>query len=199
MGLAISQALILTGMVQYGVRQSAESMQLMTSVERVLQYTDINQEPSPVRKPPASWPQQGRIELKDMSLRYDYQLAPTLRNLTLAIEPGWKIGIVGRTGAGKSSLINAFFRLSPIAGEIIIDGIDTGLICLDGLRSKISIIPQDPVLFSDTIRNNLDPFSLFNDDALWRALADVCVSIFYIKKKYVLCRDTYIYVNISVG
>lgn len=172
-GLAISQTMMLTGMVQYGVRQTAESVQSMTNVERVLQYTDIDQEESPAKKPPANWPQSGRITMKQMSLRYDKKLPPTLKDLSLDIKSGWKIGIVGRTGAGKSSLINAIFRLSPISGLIIIDDIDSGAISLDSLRSKISIIPQDPVLFSDTIRNNLDPFRLFDDDALWRVLADV--------------------------
>lgn len=175
-GLALSQALMLTGMVQYGARQTAESMQLMTNVERVLQYTDINQEDSPVQQPPLIWPQRGHIQMEQMSLRYDLKLAPTLKSITLNIEPGWKVGVVGRTGAGKSSLINAIFRLSPMSGKILIDGIDISRICLDGLRSKISIIPQDPVLFSGTIRNNLDPFQLFNDDAIWRALSAVYIT-----------------------
>lgn len=176
---------MLTGMVQYGVRQTAESMQLMTSVERVLQYTDISQENCPVEQPPSDWPQRGHIQMEQMSLRYDLKLAPTLKSLTLTIEPGWKVGIVGRTGAGKSSLINAIFRLSPISGKILIDGIDAGHICLDGLRSKISIIPQDPVLFSDSIRNNLDPFHLFDDDALWRALSAVRILHVSFSAKYI--------------
>lgn len=172
-GLAISQALILTGMVQYGVRQSAESAQQMTSVERVLQYTDLEQEPKPDIEPPPSWPNNGHVQFRGMSLRYDPSDAPTLINLNVDIQPGWKVGIVGRTGAGKSSLIGALFRLSCIEGTIEIDDIDTGTIRLDSLRSKVSIIPQDPVLFSATIRNNLDPFHLYSDDALWRVLADV--------------------------
>lgn len=165
--------MMLTGMVQYGVRQTAESLQSITSVERVLQYTDIEQEESPPKKPPSNWPDRGHIKMQQMSLNYDKMLPSVLKNLSLDIKSGWKIGIVGRTGAGKSSLINAIFRLSPISGEIIIDDINTGEICLHSLRSKISIIPQDPVLFSDTIRNNLDPFHIFDDDALWRVLTDV--------------------------
>lgn len=108
-----------------------------------------------------------------MSLRYDPKGAPVLKNLRLDIQAGWKVGIVGRTGAGKSSLISALFRLSPIEGEILIDGIDTATISLDHLRRNVSIIPQDPVLFSDSVRNNLDPFGLYSDDALWSALEDV--------------------------
>ncbi|XP_055848459.1 ATP-binding cassette sub-family C member 4 [Episyrphus balteatus] len=172
-GLAISQAMILTGMVQYGVRQVAESLQQMTSVERVLQYTDLEQESEIDKKPPANWPAKGEVQFKDMSLRYDPDGLPVLKHLNITIQPGWKIGVVGRTGAGKSSLIGALFRLSNIEGEIYIDGIETGTISLEILRSKISIIPQDPVLFSATIRYNLDPFGLYEDADLWRALSEV--------------------------
>ncbi|XP_055638062.1 ATP-binding cassette sub-family C member 4-like [Toxorhynchites rutilus septentrionalis] len=172
-GLAISQAMILTGMVQYGIRQTAESIQQMTSVERVIQYTEIPSETDPPKVPSADWPWQGQIEFQNMSLRYDAESEPVLKNLELTIAPTWKVGIVGRTGAGKSSLIGALFRLAPIDGKILIDGIDTGIVCLESLRSKISIIPQDPVLFSATIRYNLDPFDLFDDDALWKAINEV--------------------------
>lgn len=180
-GLAISQALILTGMVQYGIRQMTETMLQMTSVERVIQYTDLEGEFNPSNKPPELWPQNGHIEMKNMSLRYDVNSAAVLKNLQIDIMAGWKVGIVGRTGAGKSSLISAIFRLAPIDGKLLIDDIDTGTISLDSLRSNISIIPQEPVLFTDTIRNNLDPFHQFKDDLLWQALCDVssiyCLSI----------------------
>ncbi|EDW33917.1 GL21974 [Drosophila persimilis] len=173
-GLAISQAMILTGMVQYGVRQVAESLQQMTSVERVLQYTELEQEPAVSEKePPAQWPTHGQVELRDMSCRYDPNGSPVLKNLSLTIEAGWKVGIVGRTGAGKSSLIGALFRLAHIEGGIYIDGIETGTISLEILRTRISIIPQDPVLFSATIRYNLDPFERYTDAELWHALEDV--------------------------
>lgn len=172
-GLAISQALILTGMVQYGVRQCAESIQQMTSVERVLQYSDLEQETSPDRRPKEAWPEHGHIKFSRMSLRYDPQGPATLKELMVDVKAGWKVGIVGRTGAGKSSLIGALFRLSHIEGEITIDGIDTGTISLEALRTKVSIIPQDPVLFSATIRYNLDPFGLFSDEMVWNALAEV--------------------------
>lgn len=172
-GLAISQAMILTGMVQYGIRQVAESLQQMTSVERVLQYTELEQESEIEKKPSAEWPTKGEVQFKDMSLRYDPHGQAVLKHLNITIQPGWKIGVVGRTGAGKSSLIGALFRLSYIEGEIYIDGTETGSISLDSLRSKISIIPQDPVLFSATIRYNLDPFGLYVDADLWRALAEV--------------------------
>ncbi|KAH8278513.1 hypothetical protein KR018_004323 [Drosophila ironensis] len=173
-GLAISQAMILTGMVQYGVRQVAESLQQMTSVERVLQYTELEQEAAQSEKtPPSQWPTQGQVEFRNMNCRYDPNGTPVLKNLNLTIEAGWKVGIVGRTGAGKSSLIGALFRLAHIEGEILIDGIETGTISLETLRTRISIIPQDPVLFSATIRYNLDPFERYTDAELWSALEDV--------------------------
>ncbi|XP_037945079.1 multidrug resistance-associated protein 4 [Teleopsis dalmanni] len=172
-GLAISQAMILTGMVQYGVRQIAESLQQMTSVERVLQYTDLEQESDIKKEPPKIWPTHGQLEFKNMSCRYDPNAAAVLKNLNILIQPGWKVGIVGRTGAGKSSLIGALFRLANIDGNIFIDGIETGEISLESLRSKISIIPQDPVLFSATLRYNLDPFEKYSDADIWRALEDV--------------------------
>ncbi|XP_017085489.2 ATP-binding cassette sub-family C member 4 [Drosophila eugracilis] len=173
-GLAIAQAMILTGMVQYGVRQVAESLQQMTSVERVLQYTELEQEPALSEKtPPQQWPPRGQVEFRNMNCRYDPNGSPVLKNLNLTIEAGWKVGIVGRTGAGKSSLIGALFRLAHIEGEIFIDGVETGTISLEILRTRISIIPQDPVLFSATIRYNLDPFERYTDAELWSALEDV--------------------------
>ena len=173
MGLAISQAMILTGMVQYGVRQAAESLQQMTSTERVLQYTDLEQEAEIEKQPPTNWPSLGKVEFRDMSCRYDPNGAAVLKHLNIVIEPSWKVGIVGRTGAGKSSLIGALFRLANIEGEILIDGIDSGKISLETLRTQISIIPQDPVLFSATIRYNLDPFQKYSDADLWQALEAV--------------------------
>uniref|UniRef100_A0A6B2EBG8 Putative multidrug resistance-associated protein/mitoxantrone resistance protein n=1 Tax=Phlebotomus kandelakii TaxID=1109342 RepID=A0A6B2EBG8_9DIPT len=172
-GLAVSQALILTGMVQYGVRQTTESLQQMTSVERVLHYTDLPPEKSPALKAPEKWPASGVIEFQRMSLIYNEFEGAVLKNLNLKIDAGWKVGIVGRTGAGKSSLISALFRLYEIQGQILIDDINTGNISLEHLRSCISIIPQDPVLFSATIRYNLDPFHAFSDAEIYRVLEEV--------------------------
>lgn len=100
-------------MVQYGVRQSAESAQLMTSVERVLQYTDLAQEPSPTKEPPSSWPQKGHVKFENMSLKYDPSLPAVLKNLNVDIQPGWKVGIVGRTGNSIS-----FFRFNSFIIEM---------------------------------------------------------------------------------
>ncbi|XP_014275661.1 probable multidrug resistance-associated protein lethal(2)03659 [Halyomorpha halys] len=176
-GLAISQAIGLTGMFQWGMRQTAELENQMTSVERVLEYTDLEREPPlvspPSKKPRPTWPENGKIEFSDVHLRYSAADPWVLKNLNFVILPQQKIGIVGRTGAGKSSLISALFRLSEIDGEIIIDDIETSTLGLHELRSKISIIPQEPVLFSGRMRKNLDPFDEYSDDVLWNALEEV--------------------------
>ena len=169
--------MILIGIIQFGVRQIAETLQQMTSVERVLQYTKLEKETSNTnfdkRQLPNNWPAFGKICFNNMSLRYDKNELPVLKNLEIVIEPSWKVGVVGRTGAGKSSLISALFRLSHIEGVILIDDIDTSIINLNKLRQHISIIPQDPVLFSASIRYNLDPFNMYTDADLWSALTDV--------------------------
>ncbi|XP_026323582.1 multidrug resistance-associated protein 4-like isoform X1 [Hyposmocoma kahamanoa] len=172
-GLAISQTLILTGMLQFGVRQTAEVISQMTSVERILQYTHIEREPQwdkGAKETPKDWPWQGTIEFRNCYMKYTPEDLPVLKNLNLIINSGWKVGIVGRTGAGKSSLISSLFRLAIVEGEVIIDGVDTSELALQDLRSKISIIPQEPVLFSATVRYNLDPFNEYDDDRLWQAL-----------------------------
>ncbi|XP_017121302.1 probable multidrug resistance-associated protein lethal(2)03659 [Drosophila elegans] len=178
-GLAITQAMSMTGTVQWGMRQSAELENSMTSVERVLEYKNLESEgefESPAdNKPPKNWPQEGQIKAEELSLRYnpDPKTDKVLNSLNFVIQPREKIGIVGRTGAGKSSLINALFRLSYNDGSMVIDSRDIAGIGLHDLRSKISIIPQEPVLFSGTLRYNLDPFEQYPDDKLWEALEEV--------------------------
>ncbi|XP_068140732.1 probable multidrug resistance-associated protein lethal(2)03659 [Drosophila tropicalis] len=178
-GLVITQAISMTGMVQFGMRQSAELENTMTSVERVIEYTGLEAEGSfestPGQKPPVTWPDEGQIVAKDLSLRYlpDPKANLVLRSLNFTINPCEKVGIVGRTGAGKSSLINALFRLSYTDGSMLIDKRDTQQMGLHDLRSKVSIIPQEPVLFSGTMRYNLDPFEQHPDSKLWEALEEV--------------------------
>ncbi|KMQ86379.1 multidrug resistance-associated protein 4-like protein [Lasius niger] len=173
-GLAISQSLILTGGLQYGLKQIAETFSLMTAVERILQYTNLPIETTVTSDdpPPPTWPSQGQLMFKDVSMKYNKNDPFVLKNLNVSIEPGWKIGVVGRTGAGKSSLISALFRLfdEGLKGEIRIDGRDTSTVGLQELRSKISIIPQEPVLFSESLRYNLDPFNQYDDMRLWEVL-----------------------------
>lgn len=164
-GLALTQAIGLTGMFQWGMRQWSELVNQMTSVERVQEYVDLAPEKDDqVKEPPSSWPQQGKVEFKNLSLRYSKEDVPVLKGLSFVIKPKEKIGIVGRTGAGKSSLIQALFRLAETEGHIFIDGVDTKCVSLNTLRSNISIIPQEPVLFSGSLRKNLDPFDDYEDE-----------------------------------
>ncbi|XP_065723649.2 probable multidrug resistance-associated protein lethal(2)03659 isoform X2 [Drosophila suzukii] len=178
-GLALTQAMSLTGAVQWAVRQSAELETTMISVERVHEYEDIEPEgalEAPAdKKPPQSWPEEGKIVFDELSLRYmpDPKAENVLKSLSFVIKPREKIGIVGRTGAGKSSLINALFRLSYNDGSVLIDKRDTSEMGLHDLRSKISIVPQEPVLFSGTLRYNLDPFDEYGDEKLWNSLEEV--------------------------
>ncbi|CAG9107278.1 unnamed protein product [Plutella xylostella] len=176
-GLAITQSISLTGVFQWGMRQSAEMENQMTSVERVLEYTKLPQEDilraSGDKKPPSGWPSQGHIVFSEVTLKYARDGDPVLHKLDFEILSQAKIGIVGRTGAGKSSIIQALFRLAYLEGSIFIDGIDTSSVGLHDLREKVSIIPQEPVLFSGTMRKNLDPFDEYSDEVLIRALEDV--------------------------
>ncbi|OXU26939.1 hypothetical protein TSAR_013829 [Trichomalopsis sarcophagae] len=203
-GLAITQCMLLINTLQWGVRQFAELENQMTSVERVLEYSKLPSEPydrssaerrleevteaspltdakleiqTPMNAVAAvgAWPDNGRIEFRNVYLRYDKQGPPVLRGLNFSIEPREKIGIVGRTGAGKSSLINSLFRLAYLEGEILIDGVSTSQLGLHELRSHISIIPQEPILFTGSLRKNLDPFGEFSDNDLWQTLDDIGV------------------------
>jgi ATP-binding cassette subfamily C (CFTR/MRP) protein 4 len=179
-GLLLSYLMQLTGLLQWCVRQSAELENLMISAERVYEYSRLPSEAPASTEiiPPENWPANGKLELKNMSLAYpnfeipDEKSEPILKDLTITFEPGMKIGIVGRTGAGKSSFLQALFRIvepSP-SKSIIIDGIPTSDIGLFDLRSRLSIIPQEPFCFKGTIRFNLDPFNQFADDELWTVL-----------------------------
>jgi ATP-binding cassette subfamily C (CFTR/MRP) protein 4 len=125
------------------------------------------------KNPAKGWPTNGAIGFDNVSLSYDGKNY-ILQNLSFEIQANEKIGIVGRTGAGKSSIVAALFRMTEPEGEITIDGYDIGAIAINKLRKNISIIPQDPILFSGTIRYNLDPFNKFTDEALWKVLEQVC-------------------------
>ncbi|EFA03656.1 probable multidrug resistance-associated protein lethal(2)03659 [Tribolium castaneum] len=173
-GLAITQSIALTGMLQRGIRQWSDLQNQMTSVERIFEYTQVPSEPDHGKKiPPKDWPSAGNIDFNDVSMKYSLDGPYVLKNLNCRIASSEKIGIVGRTGAGKSSLISALFRLALTEGKITIDGVETSEIPLNHLRSAISIIPQEAVLFSGTLRKNLDPFDKFSDEELWNALDQV--------------------------
>ncbi|OXA46434.1 Multidrug resistance-associated protein 4 [Folsomia candida] len=174
-GLAISSALNLTGVFQWGMRQSAETENLMTSVERALEYAKLDPEAplesKPDKKPPKDWPKNGEIQFRNYYLAYEEK--GVIKGITFDIKACEKIGIVGRTGAGKSSIINGLFRMTEPRGDMFIDGVRVNDIGLHDLRQAVSIIPQDPVLFSGSMRSNLDPFDQYPDQDLWESLEEV--------------------------
>jgi ABC-type multidrug transport system fused ATPase/permease subunit len=167
-------------------RQSVELEIQMTSIERVLEYCSLDQEP-PARLPlsqdllPAHWPSHGHIRFENVCMSHDDSTSSSslaLRDISLEIEPEEKIGIVGRTGAGKSSFIQTLFRLGMLVdGHVCIDDIDIATVGLDDIRRRLSIIPQDPVLFTGTLRSNLDPFGDYSDAEIWHALEQVSYTI----------------------
>ena len=164
----------ITEVLNFAVRQVSEIETNIVSVERLKEYTEVETEAPWViegKTPPKGWPQQGRIEFKGYSTRYRPGLELVVKNINAFVRPGEKVGIVGRTGAGKSSLTLALFRMIEAAeGKIVIDNTVISEIGLHDLRSNITIIPQDPVLFSGTLRFNLDPFEKYEDMEVWNAL-----------------------------
>uniref|UniRef100_A0A4W5MT22 Multidrug resistance-associated protein 4 n=1 Tax=Hucho hucho TaxID=62062 RepID=A0A4W5MT22_9TELE len=174
-GLVLSYAVTLLGNFQWTIRQSAEMENMMTSVERVVEYTELESEApwETQKRPPPEWPSQGLITFDRVNFSYSSDGPVVLKDMKAVFRPKEKVGIVGRTGAGKSSLVSALFRLAEPEGRIYIDGVLTSEIGLHDLRQKMSIIPQDPVLFTGTMRKNLDPFSQHTDEDLWNALQEV--------------------------
>lgn len=173
----MTSVLTLAVNIQWAIRQSAELENHMTSVERALEYSTLSPEAAleiPDKKPPPTWPSGGEISFRNVFLHYGDNCV--LKNLSFDIRPKEKIGIVGRTGAGKSSVISALFRLTEFKGSILIDGVTISEIGLHDLRKQISIIPQDPVLFSGSVRYNLDPFQQFEDTQLWQVLEEVMMT-----------------------
>ncbi|KAH6969425.1 hypothetical protein DER45DRAFT_50613 [Fusarium avenaceum] len=176
-GISLSYALSFTESVLWLVRLYAINEQNMNSMERIKEYLDVEQEADAViedSRPPANWPQKGSVEFVNYTTSYRKELNPVLENITLKIESQEKVGIVGRTGAGKSSLALAIFRaLEADKGKILIDGLEIGTIGLQDLRENITIVPQDPTLFHGTIRSNLDPFDQYTDEQIFGALRRV--------------------------
>nr|XP_015838867.1 PREDICTED: multidrug resistance-associated protein 4-like isoform X5 [Tribolium castaneum] len=173
-GLAITQSLIFIGLTQYILKMWANLNSEMVSVQRIVEYSDLALEADEgFLTPPGVWPEKGNIQFNSVSMRYSSNAPLVLKNINLHVEGGSKIGIVGRTGSGKSSLISILFRLFPFEGSIRIDGIDTKFLPLNILRSNIAIIPQEPILFCGSIRKNLDPFNEFDNPHLWSALEEV--------------------------
>ncbi|CAF2965348.1 unnamed protein product [Rotaria sp. Silwood2] len=181
--LSITYCITITTLFQWAVRQSVEAENFMTSAERVHEYGQLvpedhrnNSKNEVLVQLPSDWPSRGIIEFKNYTFRYRPELDSALKNLNLRIESKEKIGVIGRTGAGKSSLLQALFRLvdqSSITGSILIDDIDIGCVSLNELRSHLSVIPQQPILFCGTLRYNLDPFEQYSDEECLRALEAV--------------------------
>ncbi|KAK4493262.1 hypothetical protein RD792_017859, partial [Penstemon davidsonii] len=174
MGLLLSYSLNITNLLSNVLRQASRAENSLNAVERVGTYIDLPSEAPDViegNRPPSGWPTSGSIKFEDVFLRYRPGLPAVLRGLSFVISPDQKVGIVGRTGAGKSSMLNALFRIVELErGRILIDGFDVAKFGLTDLRKVLSIIPQSPVLFSGSVRFNLDPFGEHNDPDLWEAL-----------------------------
>ncbi|KFP36442.1 Canalicular multispecific organic anion transporter 2, partial [Chlamydotis macqueenii] len=173
-GLSVSYALQVTLSLNWMVRMTSELETNIVAVERIKEYSETETEAPWIiegRSPPEDWPSKGELEFVNYSVRYRKGLDLVLKGLNLQVHGGEKIGIVGRTGAGKSSMTLCLFRiLEAVKGEIRIDGVKISEIGLHDLRSRLTIIPQDPVLFSGTLRMNLDPFNKYSDEEIWKAL-----------------------------
>ncbi|KAF6161018.1 hypothetical protein GIB67_007659 [Kingdonia uniflora] len=174
MGLLLSYALNITSLLTAVLRLASVAENSLNAVERIGTYIDLPSEAPLIiesNRPPPGWPSEGSIKFDDVVLRYRPELSPVLHGLSFKVSPSEKVGIVGRTGAGKSSMLNALFRIVELdRGRILIDNCDIGKLGLGDLRKVLGIIPQAPVLFSGTVRFNLDPFTEHNDADLWEAL-----------------------------
>lgn len=173
-GFALSFALEYGQVVIWTIRHYANLELDMNAAERIIEYSNLATESLDGADPPAHWPSEGRLEFRDLAVSYAPDLPDVLKGLTFSIERNERVGVVGRTGAGKSSLTLALFRfLEAKEGGIYIDGLDISKIKLQALRSRLAIIPQDPVLFSGTVRSNLDAFDDHTDSELRDALERV--------------------------
>lgn len=175
--LSLTEVLDVTGFLKYAVQSAAMFETRFNSVERIMAYRELPQEaPATIEatKPEDNWPTEGALSYRGVWMRYRPELPAVLKGVTFDIAAGEKVGICGRTGSGKSSLIVSLFRIvEPYRGSILMDGVDLLTLGLQEVRGRIAAIPQDPVLFSGTVRSNLDPFSKHTDAQLWEALGHV--------------------------
>ncbi|CAG9831833.1 unnamed protein product [Diabrotica balteata] len=171
-GLTLNQAGMLSGIVHMGLAAWSELENSMTSVERAMEYTTIESESSSGTDN-INWPTKGEIVYQDVSMTYTNSHEKVLKDISFTVKAGTKIGIVGRTGAGKSSIISTLYRLYNYEGKILVDGVELKQLSLKFLRQHISIIPQDPIMFSGTIRSNIDPLNEFSDEDIWKTLHKV--------------------------
>ncbi|XP_010512144.1 PREDICTED: ABC transporter C family member 10 [Camelina sativa] len=173
-GMALSYGLSLNMGLVYSVQNQCYLANWIISVERLKQYTNLTPEAPEVieeTRPPVNWPVTGRVEITDLQIRYRRESPLVLKGISCIFEGGHKIGIVGRTGSGKTTLISALFRLvEPVGGKIVVDGVDISRIGVHDLRSRFGIIPQDPTLFNGTVRFNMDPLCQHSDAEIWEVL-----------------------------
>ncbi|CAM0913131.1 unnamed protein product [Alopecurus aequalis] len=171
-GLALSYAAPFVSLLNGFLTTFTETEKEMVSVERVVEYVGIPQEElEGSESPHRSWPTEGRIEFEHVTLRYKADLPPALNDISFHVASGMQVGIIGRTGAGKSSILNAIFRLAPICnGRILVDGFDVAKVAVRDLRGHFAVVPQSPFLFDGSLRENLDPFSITTDLMIWEAL-----------------------------
>ncbi|XP_031107258.1 ABC transporter C family member 10-like [Ipomoea triloba] len=173
-GMALSYGLSLNTSLVNSIQNQCTIANYIISVERLKQYMHVPSEAPEIlekNRPPVNWPTRGKVEIQDLQIRYREDTPLVLRGINCTFEGGHKIGIVGRTGSGKTTLIGALFRLiEPAGGRIVVDGIDIFKIGLHDLRSRFGVIPQDPTLFNGTVRYNLDPLSQHTDNQIWEVL-----------------------------
>jgi ABC-type multidrug transport system fused ATPase/permease subunit len=177
-GLVMTYAISFWATLNWTIRAFSEVESRMTSVERLETFANLPSEPpttsAPVLDPSAPWPLKGAVQIDDLHVRYAPHLPMVLHGVTFSVEPSTNVGIIGRTGSGKSTLFQTLFRfVEPERGRILIDGIDITSIPLERLRRNIAIIPQDPTLFIGTVRLNLDRFNECTDEEIWQALGRV--------------------------
>jgi len=177
-GIVLTYALSFWMSLNWTVRAFSDVESRMTSVERLRHYASLDPEPPTTSGMPLSdteaWPVKGAITIRDLSVRYAAHLPLVLHNVSMSVEPAMKVGIIGRTGSGKSTLFQSLFRfVEPTSGVIAIDGVDITRVPLARLRRSVAIIPQDPTLFIGSVRSNLDRFATATDAEVWEALRRV--------------------------
>ena len=176
-GLPIVYAVSLLNVFQCSASLSSDVQNKMSSVDRIMWHINLKPEPahSSPNRPSPDWPNYGIITFDQVTVRYYDQAPYALRNLSCCIRAWEKVGVVGRHNAGKTTFINCITRLvDPIGGVIRIDGIDIGEVGLHDVRQRITVIPEDPILFSGTLRQNLDPYFAYTDAQIWKCLEQVC-------------------------
>ena len=173
-GLALASIFQTCTFVPFVMKLKSEFSAMLSCLDRIFEYINLTQEAPHIienKRPRPEWPQYGRVQMNNVSFKYRPDLPLVLKNISVDIGGGQKIGIVGRTGAGKSSLISTLLRLVELEeGDILVDGINISEIGLTDLRSAVAVIPQDPVLFQGTVRYNIDPFDSHTDEEVWKAI-----------------------------